>query len=330
MASKTAQMSLSLHARHLKRYKDLAAFLFKYGHSDIIFRAGFEKMLDEDRRPERVPDAEELPKDLEKMGPTYVKLGQFLSTRSDLLAPQYIEALSRLQDSAEQFPYEKVEEIVTSELGLPVSRLFSFFDRKPLAAASLAQVHMAVLLDGRSVAVKVQRPGIRDQITLDLEVLIELAGFLDRHIDVVKRYALQATIEEFRKAILRELDFKQEAQNLKILGENLREYEKIVVPMPVDACTTSKVLTMEYIRGHKVTSISPLRKPEIEGPELAEELFRAYLKQILIDGFYHADPHPGNVFLTDDGRIALIDLGYGGPNLRRDAKKAPQACAVHK
>jgi len=303
-------MSLFLHARHLKRYKGLAAFLIKYGRSDIIFRAGLEKVLDEEHPAESVSaEAEELPKDLEKMGPTYVKLGQFLSTRSDLLAPQYIVALSRLQDSAEQFPYEKVEEIVTMELGLPVARLFSSFDRTPLAAASLAQVHLAVLHDGRSVAVKVQRPGIRDRITLDLEVLVELAGFLDRHFDAAKRYMLQATIEEFRKAILRELDFKQEAQNLMILGENLREYEEIVVPMPVDAYTTSKVLTMEHIRGQKVTNISPLRRPEIEGPELADVLFRAYLKQILIDGFYHADPHPGNVFLTDDGRIALIDLG---------------------
>lgn len=303
-------MGLFPHARHLKRYKELAAFLIKYGRRDLIFLADLEKVLDEERgKPKIIPKAEELPKDLERMGPTYVKLGQFLSTRSDLLAPQYIEALSRLQDSAEHFSYEKVEEIVTSELGLPVSRLFSFFDKAPLAAASLAQVHRAVLLDGRLVAVKVQRPGIRHQITIDLELLFDLAEFLDRHSDMAKRYMLPETIEEFRKAILRELDFEQEAQNLMLLAENLTEYDKIVVPLPIEAYTTSKVLTMEHIRGQKVTSILPLRKPEIEGPELADELFRAYLKQILIDGFYHADPHPGNVFLTDDGRIALIDLG---------------------
>ena len=303
-------MSLSLDAKHLRHYKELAGFLIKYGRSDIISRAGLEKVLDEGHPAGKVsPKAEELPKDLEKMGPTYIKLGQFLSTRSDLLTPQYIDALSRLQDSAEHFPYEKVEEIVSSELGMPVSRLFSFFDKTPLAAASLAQVHRATLLDGRSVAVKVQRPDIRNQIAMDLEVLIDLAAFLDRHTDIAKRYMLHATIEEFRKVILKELDFKQEAQNLVVLGENLREYEKIVVPMPVDEYTTSKVLTMEYISGQKVTSIIPLRRPEIQGSELAHELFQAYLKQILIDGFYHADPHPGNVFLTDDGRLALIDLG---------------------
>ncbi len=303
-------MSLSLDARHLKRYRELAGFLIKYGRSDIFFRAGLEKVLDEHPVAERVsPGAEELPKDLEKMGPTYVKLGQFLSTRSDLLEPQYIEALSRLQDRAEYFSYEKVESIIASELGLPVARLFSFFDKTPLAAASLSQVHRAILLDGRSVAVKVQRPGIRDQIALDLDVLLELAGFLDRHIDMAKRFMLQETIEEFRKALVRELDFKEEAQNLVILSENLEEYEKIVVPLPVHAYTTSKVLTMEHIRGQKITSMHPLGRPEINGHELADELFSAYLKQILIDGFYHADPHPGNVFLTDDGRLALIDLG---------------------
>ena len=303
-------MSFSLNARHLRHYKELARFLVKYGRSDMLFQAGLERVLDEENPVEKIDaKAEELSKDLEKMGPTYVKLGQFLSTRSDLLAPQYIEALARLQDSTERFAYEKVEEIVTSELGTPVSRLFSFFDKTPLAAASLAQVHRAVLFDGRSVAVKVQRPGIHDQIVMDLDVLTDLTGFLDRHTDVAKRYMLQATMEEFRSAVLRELDFRREARNLVLLAENLREYKKIVVPLPIDAYTTSKVLTMEYIRGQKVTSIVPLRRQEINGWELADELFSAYLKQILVDGYYHADPHPGNVFLTEDGRIALIDLG---------------------
>lgn len=304
-------MSLSLKREHLKRYSELARFLIKYGRSDILSGAGLEKMIpDEEHPPEKTrPGAEALPRDLERMGPTYVKLGQFLSTRSDLFSPEYIEALSRLQDSAEQFPYEKVEEIVASELGLPVDRLFSFFDRTPIAAASLAQVHRATLLDGRSVAVKVQRPDIRFQIFHDLEVLMDVAGFLDRHTSVAKRYMLQNTIDEFRKAVLSELDFRQEARNLVTLNENLSEYERIAVPLPVETHTTSKVLTMDYIRGQKVTSIVPLRRREIDGSELAEELFRAYLKQILLDGFYHADPHPGNVFLTDDGRIALIDLG---------------------
>ena len=224
-------------------------------------------------------------------------------------SPEYIEALARLQDRAEQFPYEKVEEIVASELGEPIRQLFFHFDEKPLAAASLAQVHRATLMDGRSVAVKVQRPEIRARIAADLEVLKEVAGFLDRHTDMARKYMLQMTIDEFRKAILMELDFRQEARNLNTLGENVKDYGMIVIPSPIEEYTTTRVLTMDYIKGEKVTSILPLRRLGIDGSRLAEELFRAYLKQILIDGFYHADPHPGNVFLTDDGRLALVDLG---------------------
>jgi predicted unusual protein kinase regulating ubiquinone biosynthesis (AarF/ABC1/UbiB family) len=164
-------------------------------------------------------------------------------------------------------------------------------------------------MDGRSVAVKVQRPEIRARIVTDLDILMEVAGFLDRHIDLARRYMLQMTIEEFRKAILMELDFRQEARNLITLGENMKDHELIVIPSPVEAYTTSRVLTMDYIKGEKVTSILPIGRVDIDGSRLAEALFRAYLKQILIDGFYHADPHPGNVFLTDDGRLALIDLG---------------------
>lgn len=305
-------MSFSINPKHVKKYKELARFLIKYGRLDILAHAGLEKGIADEVHPhdvKAVSRADELPRDLERLGPTYVKLGQFLSTRSDLLTDEYIEALARLQDRAELLPYETIEEIIKAELGLPIPMLFSFFNKVPLAAASLAQVHHATLLDGRAVAVKVQRPGIRNRIVIDLEVLSEVAGFLDRHTAIARKYMLEKTIAEFRKAILRELDFRQEGQNLKTLAEDLKDYKLIVVPMPVESHTTSKVLTMDYIRGQKITTIVPLRRPEINGSELAEELFRAYLKQILVDGFYHADPHPGNVFLTDDNRIALLDLG---------------------
>lgn len=305
-------MSLSLSPEYLKRYKDLIRLFIKYGRSDLISRSGLDEVIDleESKTPLKTSHkVEELPNELERLGPTYVKLGQFLSTRSDLLPHDYIVALSRLQDRALEFPFEKVEGIVSSELGFPIARVFSQFDRIPIAAASLAQVHRAVLHDGRLVAVKVQRPDIRMLIAKDVEVLLEVAGFLDRHVDAAKKFMLQNTMDEFRKVMMKELDFRMEARNLVTLGENLADYKTIVVPSPVDEYTTSRVLTMDYITGQKITSIAPLRRMEINGSFLAEELFRAYLQQILIDGFYHADPHPGNVFLTDDGRIALIDLG---------------------
>lgn len=303
---------VSLKPERLKRYKDVAMLLVKYGRSDLVKQAGLEDSieLDEIQLQETAPEAEELAEDLEKLGPTFIKLGQLLSTRADLLPTPYLEALSRLQDKIEQFPFEEVDRIVSSELGVRISKAFAEFDREPLAAASLSQVHRAMTRDGRNVVVKVQRPNIREQIVEDLEALGEMAQFLDEHTEMGKRFDFQNMFQSLRRSLLRELDFKTEANSLVAFATNLREFDRIVVPEPIDDFTTSRVLTMEYIPGKKITELSPLRLMEIDGPGLARELFRAYLKQILLDGLVHADPHPGNVFLTEDGeQIALIDVG---------------------
>ncbi len=307
-------MGVSLKPERLKRYKDVAMLLIKYGRSDLISQAGLEDSveLDEITAAATGASAEELAADLEKLGPTFIKLGQLLSTRADLLPKPYLEALERLQDHVEPISYEEVERIVSSELGIRISKAFAGFETEPLAAASLAQVHRAYMRDGRAVVVKVQRPNIREQIVDDLEALNEIARFLDAHTELGRRYEFENMLVNLRKSILRELDFKMEANNLIAIGQNLAEFEKIIVPDPVEDFTTSRVLTMEYIPGKKITMLSPLRVLEIDGAGLAEELFRAYLKQILIDGLFHADPHPGNVFLTDDDRIGLLDLGMVG------------------
>jgi predicted unusual protein kinase regulating ubiquinone biosynthesis (AarF/ABC1/UbiB family) len=193
-----------------------------------------------------------------------------------------------------------------------ISKAFDEFDTKPLAAASLGQVHWARMRDGREVVVKVQRPNIREQIVEDLEALAEVAQFLDAHTELGKRYEFENMLADLRKSLLRELDFKLESNNLISFAENLNEFDSIVLPQPVEDFTTSRVLTMDYIEGKKIPSLSPLRLLEVDGSHLAHELFHAYLKQILVDGFFHADPHPGNVFLTDDDVIALLDLGMVG------------------
>ncbi len=302
---------VSLKPERLKRYKDVALLFVKYGRSDLVQQAGLEDSLelDEMQLAESRPEAEELAKDLEKLGPTFIKLGQLLSTRADLLPTPYLEALSRLQDHIEPFPYEQVDEIVSGELGVRISKAFADFDPEPLAAASLAQVHLAHMRDGRAVVVKVQRPNIREQIIEDLEALGQMAQFLDTHTEIGKRYEFENMLLGLRRSLLRELDFKAEANNLLSFAENLREFERIVIPDPVENFSTARVLTMEYIPGKKITDVSPLRLMEIDGGGLARELFRAYLKQILIDGLVHADPHPGNVILTEDDRVALLDLG---------------------
>lgn len=305
-------MGIKLDPQYLNRYKEIARLMLKYGNSDLVRNAGLEEALkDDDSLSRQVKGtAEELAADLERLGPAYVKLGQILSTRADLLPAPYLLALSRLQDNCEPISFAEVEKIIVSELGVKISKAFAEFDCEPLAAASLGQIHKAKMRDGREVAVKVQRPGVREQILQDLEIFAGVAEFYVLHTDLGRKYEFDVMVDEFRKSLLGELDYRQEAQNLETLRRNVSEFELIVVPYAVDAYTTSKVLTMEYIKGKKVTCITNLERTELNGAPLAEQIFAAYLKQILVDGFFHADPHPGNVLLTDDEKkIALIDLG---------------------
>jgi predicted unusual protein kinase regulating ubiquinone biosynthesis (AarF/ABC1/UbiB family) len=307
-------MGLSLKPQHLKRYKDVAMLLMKYGRSDLVKAAGLDPALDDESPAAAAtdPTASELANDLERMGPTFIKLGQLLSTRPDILPLPYLQALTRLQDRVEPFSFGEVEAILTSELGVRLSKAFSEFEAKPLAAASLGQVHRAAMRDGRPVAVKVQRPDIRERVMEDLDALEEIAEFLDHHTEMGRRYGFVQILDEFRRSLVRELDYRQEAQNLTLLRRNLSEFSAIVVPAPIEDYTTSRVLTMEYVSGTKITTLSPVAMLELNGAALAEQLFRAYLKQILVDGFFHADPHPGNVLVTDAGQIALLDLGMVG------------------
>ena len=179
-------------------------------------------------------------------------------------------------------------------------------------AASLGQVHAATLRDGREVVVKVQRPGIEKQIADDMEVLAQIAEWLDAHTEFGRQHQMQLVIEEFRLALKQELNYESEANNLKTIALNLADFELIFVPQPIASYTTRRVLTMDYVQGRKLTDLGPLTSLEMPGEALAEELFHAYLKQVLVDGLFHADPHPGNVFLTQDHRIALLDLGMVG------------------
>lgn len=303
--------------QHLKRYREIGLLLWKYGRSDLVEQMEIEEAVDpKDLKVAVAKDSADLPQqladDLEAMGPTYVKLGQVLSSRPDLLPEPYIKALARLQDKVKPFSYEEVEQIVSAELGVRISKAFSRFDPTPIAAASLGQVHSAALRDGRQVVVKVQRPNIRKQIADDFEVLEQIADFFAAHTDFGRRYRVLDILEEFRVTIQQELDYEREAQNLIALGKNLESFPLITVPQPVASYSSRSVLTMDHVQGRKITSVGPLTRLEMKGAPLAEELFKAYLKQVLVDGLFHADPHPGNVFLTDDGRIALLDLGMVG------------------
>lgn len=306
---------MKISPTHLKRYRQIAVLLWKYGRSDVVNQMQLDDPIDAPElktEPKNDATPEQLADDLEAMGPTYVKLGQVLAGRPDILPEPYVRALARLQDRVKPFSYDEVEQIVVEELGVRISKAFSRFDIEPIAAASLGQVHSAALRDGRLVAVKVQRPGIRKQIAEDFEVLAEIAQFLEAHTDMGRRYRFTVLLEEFRLTIHNELNYEREAQNLVTLGQNLRDFRLIDVPQPVSDYCTRRVLTMDYIQGRKITDVSPIARLDLNGAVLAEELFRAYLKQVLLDGLFHADPHPGNVFLTDEGHLALIDLGMVG------------------
>ncbi len=307
-------MPPSIRPELLRRYAQIARVLARHGGQDLVRSSGLSDLLDEP-----VDDAEgsgderqagrDLAQDLEELGPTFIKLGQLLATRGDLLPDAHIEALSRLQDDVAPVPFGEVREIVEQELGVRLFAAFDSFEEEPLASASLGQVHRAVTREGRQVAVKVQRPGIREIVATDLEALHGLAQLLDDHTEMGERYRFDEAIEEFERSLLRELDYRREGASLGELRANLAGFDRLTVPEHLEDLTTSRVLTMEHVVGTKLTDLSGVARIDLDGHELLDQLFRAYLQQMLADGFVHADPHPGNVLLTGDHRLALIDVG---------------------
>jgi ubiquinone biosynthesis protein len=291
-------------------YSALVRLLVRHGRSDLVSGAGLDDYLVDEAAPLGDPDKAELfAQDLEAMGPTYVKLGQLLSTRTDLLPPAYTEALTRLQDDVAPIPFEEVQEAVETELGAGLRHLFASFDEQPLAAASLGQVHRATLPSGREVVVKVQRPGAREIVRNDMQVLGRLAALADSRTETGRRTGFAELLQHFQRAVSDELDYRREARNLLRMRELTAGYDLLLVPEPVADYSTSRVLTMDFVDGAKVTDVGPLGMIDHDTGPIAEQLFQAYLTMILDHGFLHADPHPGNLVLTDDGRLGLIDLG---------------------
>lgn len=291
------------------RYASLARLLLRYGRSDLVRGAGLDEFADTDDAAGDSDTAEAFAADLERMGPTYTKLGQLLSTRFDLLPAPYTEALSRLQDEVEPFDFDEVRAIIAEELGADVRHLFDDIDPEPLAAASLGQVHRARMVGGREVVVKVQRPDAREIVRGDMETLRKLASLADRRTSAGQKFGFEDLLRQFERSLTTELDYRHEARNLVRFRELTDEFDRLVVPQPVDDLTTTRVLTMDFIEGRKVTDVGPLGLMEVDTRPIVDQLFRAYLRSILRDGFLHADPHPGNLLLTPDGRLGIVDLG---------------------
>lgn len=302
---------MSILPDNLQRYQKFLSFMLKYWNSDLLNQTASTVVGPEtqDNISDYNESPEELVEDLKRMGPTYIKLGQLLSTRPDLLPDEYLNALSALQDNLSTVPFSEIREIVETEIGTKISKAFNWFEEEPLASASIGQVHRAELRSGKQVAVKVQRPGIRLQFLEDLDTLEDVTRLAVKHTRLGKKYAFEDVLAELRRIMLQELDYLREAGNLITLSKNLKNYRRLVVPQPIADYTTSRVLTMEYVKGEKITSISPLAKTENDFEDLVDELVQAYLQQVVADGFAHADPHPGNIHLLENHKIALIDLG---------------------
>ncbi|KLJ02035.1 AarF/UbiB family protein [Luteimonas sp. FCS-9] len=293
----------------LARNAQILRFLMKYRKAGVL--TGFDldaatAEVDEDQvagQPEAFVD------DLEALGPTFIKIGQALSTRPDMVPPAYLVALERMQDDVAPVPFQVIHAAVEDALGVRVNKVFDSFDETPLGSASLAQVHRATLRDGRSVAVKVQRPGIAEQIRDDLDTLARLAGGVDRVTDLGRRVRFADWVHEFRRTLLAELDYRVEAENLDRFDAHFAAYPSLFVPKPIWDLTRPRLLTMELVEGTKVTSISGLQRTERDMGPLATALLHGYLDQVFVHGEIHADPHPGNLLYTRDGRLALLDLG---------------------
>jgi ubiquinone biosynthesis protein len=303
----------------LRRYRQILAVLLKYGFGDLLARLKVRhpllgrlprlraiKELEDLSRPARLRLA------FEELGPTFIKLGQLLSLRPDLLPPEYAAELAKLQDEAMPLPFAQIKGKVEAQLGRALGELFQEFGEEPLAAASLAQVHRALLRDGTEVVVKVQRPGIWETIRADLIILEDLAHFLVRHLPESEPFDPPGVVREFAKTIRRELDFVREGRNMELFRRNFQGDPTVYIPKVFWEYTTSEVLTMERIVGVKVTDLQGLERAGLDRHQVALNGANAILKQIFEHGLFHADPHPGNILVLEGNVIAPLDFGMVG------------------
>lgn len=281
-------------------------FVFAY------HRGWFIGKKDESQEKHLQWQGEWLSRQLLKLGPTFIKIGQSISTRADLLPLAYIKELSKLQDNVPAFPNEVAMQIIERELGKPIDALFAEIGPEPIAAASLGQVYQARLYSGEVVAVKVQRPDLEKTINFDIAVLRQIARFMMRFPQVIRGIDWEGILGEFANVIFEEMDYVQEGQNAETFRANFRKWKEVYVPTIYWSHSGPRVLTMEFIGGSKVLELQALRERGVNPQDIIKLIARTYLKQLLEDGFFHADPHPGNLRVMEDGRMAFFDFGMVG------------------
>ncbi len=334
--------------RHVQRYRQILSVLFKYGFDDLVeilridhyLGPGLEKLVRQRReglrdltRPQRVRLA------LEELGPTFIKLGQALSTRPDLLPGDYFSEFQKLQDDIAPVPFSEIEKVLETELHAPSERLFAEIEREPLAAASIGQVHRARLNDGTRVVIKVQRPNIRTTIRVDLEILYQLARLLERHLKGWDIQQPTRIVEEFSRTLDKELNYSIEAAHLERFARQFEGDRTVYVPRVFHEVSSRRVLTLEYVEGVKVSDLQELRREGHDFKQIARRGADLIMKQVFVHGFFHGDPHPGNILVMPGEVICFLDFGMMGrlnrtvredfvdlltAVLRRDETKATQ------
>ncbi len=321
-------MNISKQYRHLLRYRKIAEVLLKNGLGVIVedlqltkylpFKKRFNK---ESYELNKKGFATRFRKVLQELGPTYIKLGQLLSTRADILPTVYMKELRKLQDEVDPVPFKDIEGVLIEEIGNNYMQYFQKIDKEPQAAASIAQTHRAILHDGTDVILKIQRPGIEKTVQSDFEILKNLILIAEERGFFPDFLQTPQLIEEFRDSLKKELDFKREAANINKFTNNFKMDDRIVIPAVYEKSSSRRILVLEEIKGTKLSDIENPDKLDIDGPSLATLGTQAFMKQVLIDGFFHADPHPGNIFVLEQNKLAYIDFGLMGQLTEEDKNK---------
>ncbi|KUG03164.1 ubiquinone biosynthesis monooxygenase ubib [hydrocarbon metagenome] len=303
--------------KHLPRYREVANVFIKYGFASVYDRLNLP-FINRIRRADKVEErlqqknaARRLRAAFEELGPTFIKMGQLLSTRADWLNPEFIKELENLQDNVPSFAFAEVSKILGEE-GIDIHEQFSYFNPQPIAAASIGQVHEAILISGEKVVVKVKRPGIDEMVKTDLEILREISVWLERRIEWIRFYKLSEVIDELGQALVNELDFEKEARNIEIFHRNFGAIETVIIPAVFWAYSSKRVVTMEYVEGIKISDFASLKQNHYDTRRIASNIVKALFFQIYVHGFFHADPHPGNMAVSSGEKIIFYDFGQVG------------------
>jgi len=316
--------------KYLSRYREIAKIMTSYGLVNLLDYFGVSKffttaaviIFHPSKKVRKLPITVRLRMSIERLGPAFIKLGQLASTRPDLIPMPFIAELEKLQDEVTPNDFDEIKKIVEEELKSPLSEIFLEFEETPIASASIGQVHRAILKDGSDVVVKVKKPGVDANVETDLDILVTQSRFLSEHTLWAKDYNLMENVLEFKKVLTNELNYTFEGRNIERFRHNFSENERIKIPIVCWDYTTRNVLTMERIKGIKLSDSESLNEVGFDTKKLTQICAEMYMQMIFINGFFHADPHPGNLMAIDEDTIGLVDFGMVGimtKEMKRDA-----------